>query len=284
VDEPTEKLVAARLPIALFNAATRHADLYHTSVSALLREGLTMRLHGGPQPSMSNGITPPVAAVVAPLERLAAQFVIAVEELRNVCQTGGAHAAETTVDDTMSNGITTQEQTSAALPDVQASDPQRAIPPLPPVTPRRARAAKVSDRKRDRVAITSDTKADVPPIVSDTKESAHMPDVHECMPAIMSDTHEAQTASPPEPALLSDRQVPAFDTTKYILGQLCPRGHDYYGTGQSLRRLPRRVCPQCDTEQTRERRQSQHQGPPDASRATPAPAPARRPTRTPQRA
>jgi hypothetical protein len=45
-----------------------------------------------------------------------------------------------------------------------------------------------------------------------------------------------------------------YDTSKYVLGSLCPRGHDYQGTGQTLRRRPRNVCPACDREQTRERR------------------------------
>jgi hypothetical protein len=30
-------------------------------------------------------------------------------------------------------------------------------------------------------------------------------------------------------------EVLPFDTIKYRLGKLCPRGHDYHGTGQSLR-------------------------------------------------
>jgi hypothetical protein len=78
----------------------------------------------------------------------------------------------------------------------------------------------------------------------------------------------------------SETNIPVFDTGKYILGQLCPRGHDYHGTGQSLRRLHRHVCQQCDIEQKRQRRQ----GAPPAPPAPPAaPAPARRTTRKAQR-
>jgi hypothetical protein len=50
--------------------------------------------------------------------------------------------------------------------------------------------------------------------------------------------------------------IPPFDTTKFVLGKLCPRGHEYYGTGQTLRRLSRHVCPACDVERTREARQA----------------------------
>ncbi len=76
---------------------------------------------------------------------------------------------------------------------------------------------------------------------------------------MMSDTKAAQTASTPEPAILSDRNVPAYDPSKYVLGKLCPRGHDYHGTGQSLRRLPKFVCLECDAERARERRQAKRQ-------------------------
>jgi hypothetical protein len=40
-------------------------------------------------------------------------------------------------------------------------------------------------------------------------------------------------------------QTPPYDPTKYTLGRLCPRGHDYQGTGQSLRRRHNGECAQC---------------------------------------
>jgi hypothetical protein len=53
--------------------------------------------------------------------------------------------------------------------------------------------------------------------------------------------------------------VPAFDTTKYALGKLCPRDHNYYNTGQSLLRVSDRHCIACDREKARERRQAKGQ-------------------------
>jgi hypothetical protein len=53
--------------------------------------------------------------------------------------------------------------------------------------------------------------------------------------------------------------IPPYDETKYALGKLCPRGHDYHGTGQTLRRLPSHVCQACDTEAVRQRRKAQKQ-------------------------
>ena len=69
-----------------------------------------------------------------------------------------------------------------------------------------------------------------------------------------------RAVSPPVAAMMSDTHVPAFDTGKYVLGKLCPQGHDYHGTGQSLRHRRRHVCLACDAEQARARRQAQRTG------------------------
>jgi hypothetical protein len=84
--------------------------------------------------------------------------------------------------------------------------------------------------------IVSDTKLDDAPILSYRK--AAKPESTR-VPVIMSATH-----------------VPAFDTTKYVLGKLCPRGHDYHGTRQSLRHRRRHVCLACDAEQAQARRKA----------------------------
>jgi hypothetical protein len=52
-----------------------------------------------------------------------------------------------------------------------------------------------------------------------------------------------------------DTQAPPYDPTRYFLGVLCPRGHDYAGTGQSLRKRQNHSCQRCDVEQKRVRRQ-----------------------------
>ena len=80
--------------------------------------------------------------------------------------------------------------------------------------------------------------------------------------AFLSDTNEEVVDAILEggnrrPDTVSDTNVPAFDTTKYVLGKLCPRGHDYHGTGHSLRHLRRHVCLACDAEQARARRKAQ---------------------------
>ena len=53
--------------------------------------------------------------------------------------------------------------------------------------------------------------------------------------------------------------VPAYDTTRYYLGKLCPRGHDLNGTGQSLLRTHNQRCRECENESRREKRQVKRQ-------------------------
>jgi hypothetical protein len=128
------------------------------------------------------------------------------------------------------------------------------------ITPSRTQSAQVSDKKVGTSSILSDTKADVPSFLSDTKENNRTPDVPESLPGLRSARKAATTESPPVPAMLSDTNVPAFDTTTYVLGKLCPRGHDYHDTGQSLRNRRRHVCLACDAEQARARRKAPRKG------------------------
>lgn len=48
-----------------------------------------------------------------------------------------------------------------------------------------------------------------------------------------------------------------FDATRFALGKLCVSGHAYQDTGETLYRLPKYVCPQCDAARARERRARQ---------------------------
>ena len=49
-------------------------------------------------------------------------------------------------------------------------------------------------------------------------------------------------------------QLPTYDISKYYLGKLCPRQHDFQGTGQSLLYRRNRRCLQCDREAAQARR------------------------------
>ena len=59
---------------------------------------------------------------------------------------------------------------------------------------------------------------------------------------------------PLEGGLENVEEIPAFDQEKYFLGALCSKGHRHPGTDQSLRRIAKRDCHQCDLE--RKRRQA----------------------------
>ena len=51
-----------------------------------------------------------------------------------------------------------------------------------------------------------------------------------------------------------------FDTTRFRLGKLCQRGHDYHRTGQSLRTNNKAgYCLACNAEDARKKRQAKRQ-------------------------
>ena len=60
----------------------------------------------------------------------------------------------------------------------------------------------------------------------------------------------------------STATAPLFDTSKYVLGKLCPRGHEHGTTGQSLLRISNRHCLACDREKFHERKQAKRQAQP----------------------
>jgi hypothetical protein len=81
---------------------------------------------------------------------------------------------------------------------------------------------------------------------------------------LVTETSYGQIETVPTPAENSSRQtaivpdqrdtVPDYDSSKFYLGKLCPRGHDYHGTGQSLLRKHNQHCRECENESRREGR------------------------------
>jgi hypothetical protein len=47
---------------------------------------------------------------------------------------------------------------------------------------------------------------------------------------------------------------PPFDPAKFVLGKLCPQGHEWGKTGQARLRLPSRTCPDCANAARRQKR------------------------------
>jgi hypothetical protein len=128
--------------------------------------------------------------------------------------------------------------TKAAMTEI-TSDNNKGRAATHTKAPVRAQSQKVSAMK----AVddnTSDTKTDSSSMLSDKKEA----------PA-------TSLPEPRAPAFVSDSNTPAYDTSKHYLGKLCPRRHDYNGTGQSLLRKINHLCLACDRERAKERRQAQ---------------------------
>ena len=103
----------------------------------------------------------------------------------------------------------------------------------------------VSDRKEAPVDLIPKRAERADEIVLDTKA---------VVSSIMSDKNRAST----ETTSQSSGMLP-FDETKYVLGKLCPRQHDYDGTRHSLLRLSNRHCLACDREKASERQRAKRQ-------------------------
>ena len=72
------------------------------------------------------------------------------------------------------------------------------------------------------------------------------------------------------PAMTRDNngqiQIPQYDTSKYILGELCGKRHGYQGTGQSLRqRGGKHECVECKNTRSRAYKERQRQAKPQAT-------------------
>lgn len=112
--KPPQKAIAVKLPPALHAEVLRYADLYHISISNLIREGLMLRLR--PQARPDTGEAAPVLppALVAMLSRLAETLSTAVDTLRAFSAAGSSSTAEeyngyTAADESGYNGNTRTE-------------------------------------------------------------------------------------------------------------------------------------------------------------------------------
>lgn len=108
---PPRKAVAVKLPPVLEAQVRRYADLYHTSVSRLLCEGLALRLS---HPAEPPGAAPAPAlppALVAMLRHLAETLSTAVDTLHALCalSTGTEYNGYTVSNESEYNGNTRTE-------------------------------------------------------------------------------------------------------------------------------------------------------------------------------
>ena len=220
----------ARVDLPLADEVKRYASLHRQPLSVVIRDALTLLMEEYPCAGDRSG----------PHQLAAHEFLSDRYESRLDMLLGESDSAE--LKDLLSD--TNREVIAGMLSDTRggdgyASDTKEAMTArtsddntdraaVPPRTPARARSQKASD-----------TKADAPPIMSDKKEAT-----------------AASVPEPLAPAFGSDSNGPTYDTSKHYLGKLCPRHHDYHGTGQSLLRKTNHLCLACDRERAKERRQA----------------------------
>ena len=197
-DKPVS--VSLRIPRDLYDQAQHHAHIRRTSLTALLVEGLRLRLETPVDPRdilVSHDNT-----VMQELQELIDARIHVALTAQAFSHLASAPSAPTFLHD---------ENTVMQEPQTQA---------------------KPAHANDERISFDEDsTPASVPiqaPSVEDTQYSN----------------------------VVIQEQSPAYDTTKYYLGKLCPRAHAYQGTAQSLRYRGSKRCIACDTEDAQTRRKA----------------------------
>jgi hypothetical protein len=234
----------ARVDITLADEVKRYASLHRQPISVVIRDALTLLMEEYPyaadrsQPHRLAAHEFLSDRYESPLDMLLGESDSA--ELENLLSDTNRKDVEAMLSDT-NGGDKYASDTKEAMTYITSDDnTDRAAVPIR--TPARARSRKGSDRRvvDDN---TSDTKADSSSMLSDKKEAT--------APSL---------PGPRASAFVSDSNVPTYDASKQYLGKLCPRGHDYNGTGQSLLRKTNHLCLACDRERAKERRQAKQQG------------------------
>jgi hypothetical protein len=228
----------ARVDIALADEVKRYASLHRQPISVVIRDALTLLMEEYP-----------IAVDRSEPHRLAAHEFLS-DRYESSLDILIGETDSTEVEALLSD--TNEALVEALLSDTSgedeyASDTKEGVTDIASDKNRNRAAARIGAPARKRSQKASDTKA-VDENPSDAQAEAS---------SILSDTKEATAASPPAPAFVSDTNVPTYDTSKHYLGKLCPRRHDYHGTGQSLLRTTNHLCLACDRERAQARRQTQ---------------------------
>jgi hypothetical protein len=232
----------ARVDITLADEVKRYASLHRQPISVVIRDALTLLMEEYPCAGDRSGPHQLAAheflsdRYESPLDMLLGESDSA--ELEDLLSDTNSKVIEAMLSDTSGRDAYASDTKEAMTAITSDDNPDRAA--ISTRTPARARSRKASDRKGADNK-TSDTKEDAPPMMSDKKEAT-----------------AARVPAPRAPAFVSDSNVPTYDTSKHYLGKLCPRRHDYNGTGQSLLRKTNHLCLACDRERAKERRQARH--------------------------
>jgi len=106
----------------------------------------------------------------------------------------------------------------------------------------------------------SDMSARLSALVSDMADIQQRLDQIEAQIAARAAPHARRTPRQTPVSDTAPQPPSAFDPTRHRLGRLCPRGHDWQGSGRSLRvRNKAGYCLACQAEDARTRRATQRQ-------------------------
>jgi Arc/MetJ-type ribon-helix-helix transcriptional regulator len=222
---------------------------------------ITIRLTPELEPLVSDYVRQ--GGTVSDLVRAALEAYLGVRQTPRQTSSAAASPSAAAASDTTSD--TLSDIRAAALSDV--SDIRKRLALL------EQQVAELSDRVRQS-RLLSDTQEILAMPVSHTSDSMSdaLSDVaSDTLSDRASDTRQTSRPTPearsvrPAAAGLPANNIPPFDTSKFVLGPLCKKHHDYHGTGQTLRRVTSHGCPQCDVERTRAKRKATRDGPPAGS-------------------
>jgi hypothetical protein len=234
----------ARVDITLADEVKRYASLHRQPISVVIRDALTLLMEEYPFAGNRSG-----PHRLAAHEFLSDRYESPLDILIGESDNAGVDALLSDTNEAMVEAMLSDtsgedeyaSDTKAAMTEI-TSDNNKGRAATRTKASIRAQSQKASDMK----AVddnTSDTKADSSSILSDKKKAT-----------------ATSLPGPRAPAFVSDTNAPTYDTSKHYLGKLCPRKHDYHGTGQSLLRKTNHLCLACDRERAKERRQAKQQG------------------------
>jgi hypothetical protein len=221
----------ARVDVALATQVKRYASLHRQPLSVVIRDALTLLMEEYPSGADLTG-----PHRIAAHEFLSDRYESPLDTLVGETDSAGlAELLSETNDFAIEKIMSDPNRGAGYMSDTNEND--RIISDANRDTSKasdmNAGAYNVSDVNRD---------VDNPPYTSSDEEITS--DTKAVHADIMSDTKEDDAN---------------YNPAIHSLGKLCPRQHEYRGTGQSVLRLSNRHCRACDREKFHERTQAKRQ-------------------------
>ena len=251
--------VLSRIPLSLWHKVEAYAKLHKQSISELVRDGLEMRLEYNPRAlrapestadnngAVSAGIVRRLAEQLTDLSTiLAAGADTLRENIELECNT----EYEKSVPDGRNATLPENDSVLQVLQEIPSGLSSGGENDTPSVEENKNAEEDCSITENDITVIQNKDDEDITPTTADIQETQdfdHAQQQHEALPT-MANTSPA--------ALLTPDRAFGYDTSKHRPGKLCPRGHDWQNTGQSLRKRSNGACLECDAESARARRQA----------------------------